>query len=122
MATRILAAWYLLGQDSGYPATNFNAWNAGAGQHVNVQGNHKECVFHVFSHFVITADSKESLIRTIDAASTVLLKNTDNVLPLKAPKTIAVIGSGAGPSSRGPNGSVAVEMASDFLSCRSQVF
>ncbi|KAF5355704.1 hypothetical protein D9756_003946 [Leucocoprinus leucothites] len=86
MATRILAAWYLVGQNSGYPSTNFNAWNTGAGQHVNVQGNHKE------------------LIRSIDAASTVLLKNTNNVLPLRAPKTVAVIGNGAGPSSRGPNG------------------
>lgn len=46
VATRILAAWYLLGQDSGFPATNFNAWNSNAGQHVNVQGNHKEYVFH----------------------------------------------------------------------------
>ncbi|KAF9499862.1 glycoside hydrolase family 3 protein [Pleurotus eryngii] len=60
MATRILAAWYLLGQDSGYPAVNFNSWNVnGPGStHVNVQGNHKD------------------LIRTIGAASTVLLKNT----------------------------------------------
>ncbi|KXN89831.1 putative beta-glucosidase L, partial [Leucoagaricus sp. SymC.cos] len=86
MATRILAAWYLLGQDSGYPTTNFNAWNNGAGQHVNVQGNHRD------------------LIRTMDAASTVLLKNSDKILPLNTPKTIAVIGNGAGPSSKGPDG------------------
>ncbi|KAF9454903.1 glycoside hydrolase family 3 protein [Macrolepiota fuliginosa MF-IS2] len=85
VATRILAAWYLVGQDSGFPAVNFNAWNSG-GQHVNVQGNHKD------------------LIRTIDAASTVLLKNLNEVLPLSTPGTIAVIGSGAGPSSKGPNG------------------
>ena len=39
MAVRILAAYYLLGQDSGYPAVNFNAWNGG-GSHVNVQGDH----------------------------------------------------------------------------------
>lgn len=45
-----------------------------------------------------------SLIRTIGAASTVLLKNTNGVLPLRAPKTIAIVGNGAGPSSRGLNG------------------
>ena len=33
-----------------------------------------------------------SLIRTIGAASTVLLKNTGGVLPLNKPRTIAVIG------------------------------
>ncbi|EMD41674.1 glycoside hydrolase family 3 protein [Gelatoporia subvermispora B] len=86
MATRILAAWYLLGQDSGYPAVNFNAWNANEGSQVNVQGNHAE------------------LIRTIGDASTVLLKNEGNVLPLEAPKTIAIVGNGAGNSSVGPNG------------------
>ncbi|KAJ7476760.1 beta-glucosidase [Mycena latifolia] len=88
MATRILAAWYLVGQDSGFPAVNFNAWNSGASvnQHINVQSTHK------------------TLIRQIDAASTVLLKNTNGALPLKAPKTIAIVGNGAANSSRGANG------------------
>ncbi|KAF7371297.1 Beta-glucosidase [Mycena sanguinolenta] len=88
MATRILAAWYLVGQDSGYPAVNFDAWNNGASfnQHINVQSNHA------------------TLIRQIDAASTVLLKNTNGALPLKAPKTIAIVGNGATNSSKGPNG------------------
>ncbi|KAH7104209.1 glycoside hydrolase superfamily [Auriculariales sp. MPI-PUGE-AT-0066] len=85
MATRTLAAWYLVGQDSGYPATNFNAWNSGSGQHIDVQGTHK------------------TLIRQIGAASTVLLKNTNNALPLAKPASIAVIGSHAGPNSAGPN-------------------
>ncbi|THH08730.1 hypothetical protein EW145_g2510 [Phellinidium pouzarii] len=89
LATRILAAWYMLGQDSGYPAVNFNAYLGILGSHVDVQGDHA------------------SLIRQIGAASTVLLKNTGNILPLKAPKTIAIIGNGAGPSSLGtPNGYV----------------
>ncbi|KAI0781584.1 glycoside hydrolase family 3 protein [Irpex lacteus] len=87
MATRILAAWYLLGQDKDYPAVNFNSKdpNSPINQHVNVQGDHA------------------SLIRTIGAASTVLLKNERKALPLKAPKSIAVIGSGAGSNPDGPN-------------------
>ncbi|KAF8649775.1 hypothetical protein AX16_005541 [Volvariella volvacea WC 439] len=88
MALRILAAWYLLGQDQDFPPVNFHAWNLNDpfNKHVNVQGNHKE------------------LIREIGKASTVLLKNQNNVLPLRAPRTLAIIGSHAGPSSRGPNG------------------
>ncbi|KAI0348699.1 glycoside hydrolase family 3 protein [Trametopsis cervina] len=90
MATRILASWYLLGQDNGYPPVNFNSKNSNdpINQHVNVQGDHA------------------SLIRTIGAASTVLLQNKRNALPLKAPKSIAVIGSGAGPNPNGPNSCV----------------
>ncbi|KAL5495327.1 hypothetical protein ACEPAI_790 [Sanghuangporus weigelae] len=87
MATRILAGWYLLGQDSAdYPSVNFNAWLQFLGQHVDVQDGHG------------------SLIRQIGAESTVLLKNDRNVLPLKAPSTIAIVGTGAGNSTRGPNG------------------
>ena len=47
-----------------------------------------------------------SLIRTIDAASTVLLKNVDGTLPLSKPKTIGIIGNGAGSNPQGPNGYV----------------
>ncbi|KZS95892.1 glycoside hydrolase family 3 protein [Sistotremastrum niveocremeum HHB9708] len=87
MATRILAAWYLLGQDSGYPAVNFDAWNlnAAVNTHVNVQSNHG------------------TLIRQIDAASMILLKNTNNLLPLHKPKSLGVIGSAAGANPSGPN-------------------
>ncbi|KAJ1310905.1 hypothetical protein OPQ81_009420 [Rhizoctonia solani] len=90
LATRILAAWYLLGQDSGYPEVNFDSWDIKDpfNKHINVQGDHK------------------TLIRAIGAASTVLLKNKDSALPLKRPSTIAVIGSDAGPNSEGINGCV----------------
>lgn len=41
LATRILAAWYLLGQDSpDYPAVNFNAWIRFLGRDVDVQDGH----------------------------------------------------------------------------------
>ncbi|KAK7058250.1 hypothetical protein VNI00_001881 [Paramarasmius palmivorus] len=87
LATRILAAWYLVGQDSGHPAVNFDSWNINdpVNQHKDVQGNHKE------------------LIREIAAASTVLLKNVDQTLPLQKPGSIGIIGNGAGPNSRGIN-------------------
>jgi beta-glucosidase len=75
MAKRILAAWYLTGQNSGYPATNIKA---------NVQGNHKDNV------------------RAVARDGIVLLKN-NGALPLKKPKKLAVIGSAAVKNPKGIN-------------------
>ncbi|KAJ3345069.1 hypothetical protein HDU91_007475 [Kappamyces sp. JEL0680] len=79
MVTRMVAAWYKVGQDKGYPALNMDSWNPANGKVVNVQGNHAK-------H-----------IRAVGAASSVLLKNSGNVLPLKNGIKIAVVGSDAGP-------------------------
>ncbi|KAI9434684.1 beta-glucosidase [Lactarius indigo] len=88
MATRILAAWYFLGQYN-FTQTNFNANNPFDGAtngHNNVQTDHG------------------ALVRKIDAASMVLLKN-DNSLPLKKPRRLVLIGSDAAPAHiAGPNG------------------
>jgi len=90
MATRVLAGWYLLGQDSGnYPDVNFNAFfpqDQATNEHVDVQADHYK------------------IVRKIGAASSVLLKNTGNALPLKKPRSLAVIGSDARPPIKGPNG------------------
>ncbi|KAF8753960.1 Glycosyl hydrolase family 3 C-terminal domain [Rhizoctonia solani] len=68
MATRIIAGWYLTGQEKGYPAVNFNTPTIDSGPlnlHVDVQGDHYKG------------------IREMGAASTILLKNTKGTLPLK---------------------------------------
>jgi beta-glucosidase len=84
MATRILASWYLLGQDSpNYPTTNFDASNVldeATNEHIDVQDDHGK------------------LVREIDANSIVLLKNVKNALPLKKPRKLVLIGSDAGPA------------------------
>ncbi|KAG8715739.1 hypothetical protein FRC09_016349 [Ceratobasidium sp. 395] len=89
MAGRIVAAWYLLGQDKNFPPVNFDAFRPLAQEnnsHVDVTGDHYE------------------LVREMGAASTVLLKNVNGALPLKKPITMSLIGSDAGPGTRGPNG------------------
>ena len=90
MATRILAGWYLVGQDSpNYPATNFDAFhplNEATNEHIDVQGDHGK------------------LVREIDTASIVLLKNVNNALPLKKPRKLVLVGSDAAPAHiAGPN-------------------
>ena len=76
MVQRILAAWYLVGQDKGYPATNIKA---------NVQGTHQDNV------------------RAVARDGIVLLKNDAHLLPLKTPKTMAVLGSAAVVNPQGIN-------------------
>jgi len=78
MVQRILAAWYLLGQNSGYPPINLRA---------NVQANHKENV------------------RAVARDGIVLLKN-DGILPLQRPNKIALVGSAAVVNPRGMNACV----------------
>jgi beta-glucosidase-like glycosyl hydrolase len=96
-ATRILAGWYLLEQDSpSFPQVNFDAFrpdDESLNEHVDVQDDHYK------------------LIRELGSASIVVLKNENNSLPLgkhewankKAERSIFVAGSVAGPGSRGPN-------------------
>ncbi|CAK7198365.1 glycoside hydrolase 3 [Sporothrix eucalyptigena] len=76
MATRILAAWYLVGQDKGYPGINIKA---------SVQASHKDNV------------------RAVARDGIVLLKNDGNLLPLAKPKKLAVVGSAAVVNPQGMN-------------------
>lgn len=89
MATRVAAGWYYLHQDSpDYPIPNFDAvhlLSQETNEHVDVQGDHK------------------NIVRAVDTASTVLLKNKNGTLPLATPRQIAVFGSDAGPQPGGPN-------------------
>ncbi|KAK8052256.1 beta-glucosidase 1 [Apiospora rasikravindrae] len=79
MVRRILGAWYLTNQDSGYPTININA---------NVQANHK------------------TNVRAVARDGIVLLKNDDGILPLKKPKSLALIGSAAANNPQGINACV----------------
>jgi beta-glucosidase-like glycosyl hydrolase len=92
-ATRILAAYFFLAQDSpSYPPVNFNAFHP-----LDEATN---------SHIDVQADDVDTLVRKIGAASTVLLKNVDGALPLtgkKKPRSLILVGSDAGPGIVGPN-------------------
>lgn len=100
MVIRIMTPYYFLDQDKDFPkvdpssadlntfspkATWFNDWSPilGSERSIDVRGNHAET------------------IRKHAASSTVLLKNTNASLPLKAPKSIAVFGNDAGDDTQG---------------------
>ncbi|KAG0175260.1 hypothetical protein DFQ28_002120 [Apophysomyces sp. BC1034] len=86
MARRIVATWYKFGQDKDFPHLSFDAFRREKDEGIDVQEDHKVA------------------IRQMGAASLVLLRNTDNILPLKdTTRKIAVIGSDGGPDPDGPN-------------------
>lgn len=84
MVIRVLAAWYLVGQDQGFPAVAFNSWSGGQAS-VNVTSNHNQ---------VAHAVARDSIV---------LLKNTNGTLPLNKPTSIAIIGTDAQTNPSGPN-------------------
>ncbi|KAF7952147.1 uncharacterized protein EAE97_001644 [Botrytis byssoidea] len=103
MALRVMTPYFFLGQDQDFPLIDpssgaypqlnqFNEpsiyasnWTSSMGAaDVDVRGNHSW------------------LVRELGAAGTVLLKNTNNALPLKAPKRIGVFGNAAGDLANGP--------------------
>ncbi|KAL3441654.1 glycoside hydrolase superfamily [Aspergillus insuetus] len=85
MVTRVLAGWYLVGQDKDHPPVAFSSWDGGAAS-VNV-----------------TTPAHGDLARTIARDSIVLLKNAKKALPLKKPRSLAVIGSDAIVNPNGAN-------------------
>ncbi|KAI3396660.1 hypothetical protein diail_11837 [Diaporthe ilicicola] len=80
MVRCILAAWYLVGQDSGYPGPPINI-------QANVQGDHK------------------TNVRAVARDGIVLLKSTGSVLLLKKPTKLALVGSAATVHPSGANAS-----------------
>lgn len=99
MILRIMTPYYLLGQDKDFPTTDASSgalntffkkkdwkaedWNMTGESSRDVRGNHGD------------------LIRRHGAEATVLLKNVNKALPLKAPKSIAVFGNDAGEITEG---------------------
>ncbi|KAF2089190.1 glycoside hydrolase family 3 protein [Saccharata proteae CBS 121410] len=89
MILRILTPYYHLGQDQDFPSidtssaamTDQSTWefNYTLGPMVDVR-----------------SDEHTKLIRDLAAQGTILLKNTNNTLPLKAPTSIGVFGNDAG--------------------------
>ena len=101
-ATRIAAAWYYVGRDNTSDPINFDSWS------LDTYGYDHPLVMEDYTlineHVDVRADHG-TLIRQLGSASTVLLKNVNNALPLTGKeKFTAVFGDDAGDNSNGPNG------------------
>lgn len=101
MVMRIMTPYFHVGLTLDEPPINFNSWTSDTigPLHASVGKNIQQVNFHVD-----VRRDHDILIRNIGARATVLLKNTNNALPLKKPKFLAVIGEDAGPNQWGPNG------------------
>lgn len=93
MAMRIMAAYFKVGLTLHEPPINFDSWtlNTYGPLHASVGVDFQQVNWHVD-----VRGDHASLIRNIGARATVLLKNTNNALPLSKPKFVAVIGEDAG--------------------------
>ena len=87
MAQRVLASWYFVEQDTGYPTVDWSSWDD-SGSAPQVRGNHDQIALDVVRD------------------GTILLKNTNNALPLAAPASIALIGQAGFDHPNGPNSCV----------------
>jgi beta-glucosidase len=102
--TRVVAAWYQLGQDQNYPKVSFSSWtkqdtdvaykgsNSGprirVNDHIDVRGNHA------------------TIAKNVARDGITLLKNEGNVLPLSKDSVVRVFGTGAAPNPNGVNSCV----------------
>ena len=102
MATRIIAAWYYVGRDHTSIPINFDSWTSDT---YGYEHFYAKTGFSLINEHVDVRQEHSNLIREIGSASTVLLKNTDNTLPLTGKeKFTAVFGDDAGDNPLGPNG------------------
>lgn len=104
MCIRIIAAWYFVGRDDPSISVpiNFDSWTLDTYGYQHFIANEG---FTLINEHVDVRGEHANLIRQIGSASTVLLKNTNNALPLTGKEKItAVFGNDAGDNPYGPNG------------------
>ncbi|KAF2727042.1 avenacinase [Polyplosphaeria fusca] len=102
MVLRVMTPYFFLEQDKGFPGIDKTTDGMG----FFPQANYK----HQFTltPLVDVRDDHGKHIREMGAAGTVLLKNTNNTLPLKQPKNIGVFGNDAADLTQGQYTGVSV--------------
>jgi beta-glucosidase len=90
MIRRIMTPYFFLHQDQGFPPID------GQSSHLNVLAYSPVYLFNIGPSDVDVRDNHAQHIRELGAAGTVLLKNVNNTLPLRAPKSLGVFGNDAG--------------------------
>ncbi|KAM4066463.1 fibronectin type III-like domain-containing protein [Hirsutella rhossiliensis] len=105
MATRIVAAWYRMGQDqpSRFPATNFDT-NTRHREGLLYPGAWPDSPIGVVNHFVPAQADHDVVARNVARDAITLLKNEGGLLPLSpVAQALRVFGTGAQANPDGPN-------------------
>ncbi|KAL0264437.1 hypothetical protein SLS55_000387 [Diplodia seriata] len=93
MATRIVAAWYQVGQDQDYPDINFSTWTEDA-EGLLYPGALISPT-RVVNEFVDVQDDHAAVVRNISTEAVTMLKNDNGTLPLKESTPLKVFGTAA---------------------------
>ncbi|KAF6819124.1 beta-glucosidase 1 precursor [Colletotrichum sojae] len=102
MTTRIIATWYQLGQDQGFPALNF-ATGTRDREGQLYPGAWPFSPSGVVNEFVQVQDNHHLVARQIAQEAITLLKNADSLLPITTSAPVKVFGTGAQTNPDGPN-------------------
>ncbi|KAG5951184.1 hypothetical protein E4U53_003595 [Claviceps sorghi] len=102
MATRVVAAWYQMGQDKNFPETNFDT-NTDKQKGYLYPAAFPDSPTGIVNQFVPVQADHDIIARQVAQDAITLLKNTDNLLPLSTSRPLRVFGTDAKTSSDGPN-------------------
>ncbi|TDZ19502.1 putative beta-glucosidase F [Colletotrichum orbiculare MAFF 240422] len=102
MTTRIIATWYQLGQDQGFPSLNF-ATGTRDREGPFYPGAWPFSPSGVVNEFVQVQDNHHLVARQVAQEAITLLKNADSLLPIATSAPIKVFGTHAQTNPDGPN-------------------
>ncbi|POR31033.1 Beta-glucosidase [Tolypocladium paradoxum] len=103
MATRILAAWYKMGQDGAdYPATNFDT-NTRSREGLLYPAAFPDTPTGVVNRFVPVQADHDVVARQVAQDAITMLKNDGGLLPLSVSRALKVFGTDAQTNPDGPN-------------------
>lgn len=103
MATRVVATWYKMGQDSeDYPATNFDT-NSDEAYGPLYPAAWPDSPVGLVNEFVQVQADHHLVARAVARDAITLLKNEDNLLPLSPSQPLKVFGTAAQTNPDGPN-------------------
>jgi hypothetical protein len=102
MATRIVATWYQLGQDSNYPRVNFDT-NSDGREGPLYPAAWPDSPVGIVNEYVQVQADHDVVAREVAQDAITLLKNDGNLLPLSTSRALKVFGTGAQTNPDGPN-------------------
>ena len=104
MAVRIMAAFFKVGRDvNSQPEINYDSWTLDTFGPLHIQDPNSPTGL-INQHVDVRRDHK-NVVREVGRASTVLLKNTNNALPLTGKeRQVGIFGEDAGSNAYGANG------------------